>query len=203
MKYQLFLLPVLTLVVSHSALAEDEYSYIETPKAVQIADLQDEDKDGVINARDRCANTPLGSEITNYGCGTSVTSSEKMQLKVLFAHDSSAVSSAFFGEIKELVQFLKEYPETHIEIQGHTSTLGSVAYNLNLSRERANQVRQTILRQGISPDRVSIVGYGESVIDREGDAPISHALNRRVTASVIGYDQALIKEWTIFTTRSK
>ncbi|EKM31423.1 ompA family protein, partial [Vibrio harveyi] len=62
----------------------DEYEYMETPTANQIADLIDDDRDGVINARDLCPGTPEGSLIDNDGCGEYAKSSQEMQIRVLF-----------------------------------------------------------------------------------------------------------------------
>lgn len=57
-----YLLPIMassTLIISATSYADDEYEYITTPLATQIDDLQDDDRDGVINARDLCPDTPI------------------------------------------------------------------------------------------------------------------------------------------------
>ncbi|NMT03339.1 OmpA family protein, partial [Vibrio parahaemolyticus] len=53
------------LAITQHVVAEDEYEYRPVPNAEQIADLQDDDNDGVINARDMCPGTPEGSEVDN------------------------------------------------------------------------------------------------------------------------------------------
>lgn len=85
----------------------DEYDYRPTPLANQIADLQDDDRDGVINARDLCPDTPKGSEIDNDGCGTFVKSSQMQQLHILFANDSSSIEPAFLTQIRQMAEFLQ------------------------------------------------------------------------------------------------
>ena len=93
------IIPILFMVCLTSACSSsnsnretgDEYEYIETPNAGQIADLIDDDSDGVINARDLCPGTAEGSEIDNDGCGRYAKSSQQMQIRVLFANDSSAI----------------------------------------------------------------------------------------------------------------
>ncbi|MDK9770806.1 MULTISPECIES: OmpA family protein [Vibrio] len=181
----------------------DEYEYIETPNADQIADLIDDDSDGVINARDLCPGTPEGSEIDNDGCGKYAKSSKQMQIRVLFANDSSAIEPVFVNQISDLSNFLKEYPTTSIELQGYTSITGTDEYNLALSKRRAESVRQELINNGISPERLRIVGFGETNLASQGTDETSHALNRRVTATVVGYKGEIEKEWTIFTTLPK
>ncbi|MFZ3506038.1 OmpA family protein, partial [Vibrio harveyi] len=83
------------IVAANQAFAEDEYEYMQTPNAQQIADLQDDDDDGVINARDLCPDTPATSEIDNDGCGEYIKSSEQMQVRVLFANDSDEINPVF------------------------------------------------------------------------------------------------------------
>lgn len=181
----------------------DEYEYIDTPIAEQSADHLDDDSDGVINERDLCPGTPEGSEIDNDGCGSYENTSEKMQLRVLFANDSDVINSVFQKQILDLSKFLKEYPETSIEIQGYASRTGTAEHNLDLSKRRATNVQNELLENGISPSRVTVVGYGDTVLATPGTDEVSHAQNRRVTATVIGYKGAVKKEWTVFTTLPK
>ncbi|MFG0604477.1 OmpA family protein [Vibrio mimicus] len=202
-------LPLFVCSVTTSALAQqndyanyegDEYDYRATPLANQIADLQDDDNDGVINARDLCPDTPRGSEIDNDGCGTFVKSSQMQQLHILFANDSSAIEPAFLTQIRQMAEFLKTYPSTSIELQGYASKVGGAEHNLALSKQRSEAVREQLLRYGITPNRINIVGYGDSVLEADGTDDVSHARNRRVTATVVGYKGEVVKEWTIFTT---
>ncbi len=181
----------------------DEYEYMDTPIAEQSADHLDDDNDGVINERDLCPGTPEGADIDNDGCGMYESTSKKMQLRVLFANDSDKINPVFAQQILQLSNFLKEYPETSIEIQGYASRTGTAEHNLDLSKRRANNVRSELLRNGISSGRVTIVGYGDTVLATSGTDAVSHAQNRRVTATVIGYKGAVKQEWTVFTTLPK
>ena len=126
-----------------------------------------------------------------------------MQIRVLFANDSSAIEPVFVNQISDLSNFLKEYPTTSIELQGYTSITGTDEYNLALSKRRAESVRQELINNGISPERLRIVGFGETNLASQGTDETSHALNRRVTATVVGYKGEIEKEWTIFTTLPK
>ncbi len=78
--------------------------------------------------------------------------------------------------------------------------MGKSDYNLNLSKKRSETVENQLLRYGIESNRVRIVGFGDTELASNGDTEVAHALNRRVTATVVGYKGAVVKEWNIFTT---
>ncbi|MGL6027497.1 MAG: OmpA family protein [Vibrio sp.] len=182
---------------------QDEFAYLPIPLANQVADLQDDDDDGVINARDRCPDTPEGSEIDNHGCGSMVNTSHTKQLYILFANNSPGIEAVFLSQIREMADFLQAYPTTSIELQGYASQLGSQAHNLALSKQRSEAVRDQLISDGVSAKRIKIVGYGNSVLAAEGDDEVSQARNRRVVATVVGNQDEPLLEWTIFTTLAK
>lgn len=203
-QYLFTLLP--WLLISSFAIAEeeqDEYEYIATPEVVQIADQTDDDRDGVINARDLCVNTSEGALIDNDGCGFVIATEESLKLRILFANDSSKIEPIFESQIRSMADFLKRYPETSIEIQGFASQVGTPEYNLALSKRRAIAVEDELLANGISANRLSIVGYGESNLEALGDDDLSHAKNRKVTATVVGFEQEVEQEWNIFSVIEK
>lgn len=205
MNIRTLLLAVMAMTLSHSLFASEEphkdvYDYMPTPTANQVADLHDDDDDGVINARDKCPGTPQGSQIDNDGCGESVKSSRLQKLHILFANDSSVIPPVFMQQIAQMADFMQLYPETSIELQGYASKVGKAEYNLALSKRRSEAVRLQLIRSGVTPKRIRIVGYGDTILAAEGDDQASHALNRRVIASVVGFKWDVVKEWTIFTT---
>ncbi|ELB2783743.1 OmpA family protein [Vibrio alginolyticus] len=188
------------LAITQHVVAEGEYEYRPVPNAEQIADLQDDDNDGVINARDMCPGTPEGSEVDNDGCGEYIKASDNMQVRILFANDSDEINPVFRRQVRELSDFLKEYPTTSIELHGYASKVGGSKHNQDLSERRARNVREALLSYDIEPSRVRIVGFGDTHLAQQGTDEVSHALNRRVTASVVGYKGEIKREWTIFTT---
>ena len=202
MKITYLLLPALTMSLLACS-SQQEEEYIETPEAEQISDLQDDDKDGVVNARDACTATPPASLVDNEGCGEIILSEEVRQLNILFANDSYEVNPIFSEQIATMVEFLETYQSASIEIKGYASKVGSSEYNLELSKKRAHNVEDELLSNGIDPSRVRVVGYGEDSLESDGDDATSHALNRRVTATVVGLSEQIVEEWTIFTTLKK
>ncbi|KJY81578.1 membrane protein [Vibrio galatheae] len=199
-----YLIPLMSIAVASYAVAEqDEYDYIETPVANQISDLVDDDSDGVVNARDICPDTPEGSQVDNDGCGETIANQEQLQLRILFDNDSYEINPIFSNQISSMADFLEKYQSASIQIQGYASKIGTPVYNLELSKQRANAVEQELLSYDVEPDRVTIVGYGEDRLEAEGDDETAHALNRRVTATVVGLTEAVVEEWTIFSVIEK
>ena len=75
---------------------------------------------------------------------------------------------------------LKEYPKTIIEVMGHTDSDASDAYNLSLSRRRADAVGDRLKSEGVAPVRVLTEGFGEQYPVAPNDNAAHKALNRRV-----------------------
>ena len=109
----------------------------------------------------------------------------RVELDVKFDFDKSTVKSESMGDIQNLADFMKQYPQTTTVVEGHTDSVGTDAYNQKLSERRASAVRDVLVNKlGVSGARVESVGYGESrpVADNATDA--SRAINRRVEAAV-------------------
>ncbi|RKX69963.1 hypothetical protein DRP53_06475, partial [candidate division WOR-3 bacterium] len=83
--------------------------------------------------------------------------------------------------LDEAAAILTSHPEIRVEIQGHTDSIGSDAYNLKLSNLRANAVRTYLIeRHGIDPSRLVARGYGESRPIADNRTKEGRAQNRRV-----------------------
>ncbi len=192
-----------SLTLANTVNAEEVYEYIDTPLTVQVNDLQDDDDDGVINARDLCANTVPGAEINNDGCESYAQSQEKLQLRILFANDSDEINPIFSNQIEDMAAFLATYPTTSIELKGYASKTGEDQYNVALSERRAKAVFDKLILTGVEQSRVKIVGYGNTQLESESETEVGHALNRRVVATVVGYRGEVKSRWTIFTKLEK
>ncbi|MGF1905665.1 OmpA family protein [Aliivibrio salmonicida] len=195
--------PTLITSLFLTACVSGDKDYIETPTPSQIADLRDNDNDGVINARDICPGTPRGAQIDNDGCAEYVEQSDKKDLKILFANNSSEISPIFKSEIRTMAEFLAEYPETSIQLQGFASQQGNAEYNIRLSELRASAVRVALINYGVNPDKIETIGFGDTLLTAKGDSAVSHALNRRVVATVVGFKGDVVDEWNIFTRKKK
>ncbi|MFO7658716.1 MAG: OmpA family protein [Bacteroidales bacterium] len=99
---------------------------------------------------------------------------------VLFAYDKSNLSDAARTNLDKLVKVLNGYPDTDIELQGHTDSKGSEAYNQSLSERRASTVSAYLNNKGISNNRVTIKGFGETMPKYNNETASGRAENRRV-----------------------
>lgn len=109
----------------------------------------------------------------------------RVELDVKFDFDKSRVREESFGDIKNLADFMQQYPQTSTTVEGHTDSVGTDQYNQRLSERRAEAVRDVLVNQyGVEGGRVNSVGYGESrpVADNATDA--GRQINRRVEAEV-------------------
>jgi len=109
----------------------------------------------------------------------------RVELDVKFDFDKAQVKPESYGDIKNLADFMNQYPQTTTVVEGHTDSKGSDAYNQKLSERRASAVRDVLVNQyGVDASRVNAAGYGESrpVADNATDA--GRAVNRRVEAEV-------------------
>lgn len=166
----------------------------------QVFDLNDNDKDGVIVARERCNDTVLGANIDNYGCGQIKPINERQELKILFANDSFYIDPQYYDQVEMVATFMRQYPSTKVTIEGHCSKTGSYEHNLTLSQNRANAVTSLLSeRFGIDSERLTAIGYS---YDRPVDpthTQMAHTRNRRVIAEVTGEDTKADMKWHIYT----
>jgi outer membrane protein OmpA-like peptidoglycan-associated protein len=113
--------------------------------------------------------------------------------KVLFAYDKADLSNQARTNLDKLANVLKQYPDTNIEILGHTDSNGSDSYNQDLSERRANAAATYLRSQGVVNSRVSTRGMGESDPKVTNDTESGRAENRRVEF-VITANQKMIDE---------
>jgi adhesin transport system outer membrane protein len=142
----------------------------------------DDDKDGVINEVDECPNTPKGYIVNSVGC------SKKIDLKVLFEHDSAVIKEETLDQIQLFKKYLSDFPQYNAVITGHASknSEGSSAeYNINLSLQRANSVKAYLVNEGIDESRITTVGKGFNEPITSNDTPEGQAQNRRIEAELV------------------
>ena len=108
----------------------------------------------------------------------------KVELDVKFDFDKAVVKSQYLPDIKNVAQFMQQYPATSTTVNGYTDSVGTDAYNLKLSQRRADSVRQALVQQGVSAGRVDAVGHGKADPVATNATDEGRALNRRVEAVV-------------------
>ncbi len=103
---------------------------------------------------------------------------------VLFDTNQAQLKSGGMRNVQKLADFFKQYPQRKVMIEGFTDSTGSNSRNQNLSDERAAAVRTALLGMGVSPDRITSRGYGESFPVASNDNAAGRQLNRRVEVVV-------------------
>jgi outer membrane protein OmpA-like peptidoglycan-associated protein len=99
---------------------------------------------------------------------------------ILFGFDKSALSSDAKTNLDKLVTVLNTYPDTNIEVQGHSDDKGSESYKWSLSQRRASSVSAYLSSNGIANNRVNIKGFGESMPKYDNSTDDGRSKNRRV-----------------------
>jgi len=158
---------------------------VEMTPTVQQFDLSDSEGDGIISARDKCPNNVLGSQIDNNGCANERIETIRQQLQVNFEIDSYTVNAQYLPEIEALAQLMIEYPQVKLKIEGHTSIRGTAAHNIQLSKNRAEAIKNILSEQfSIAPERIDAIGYGFNALLVTGNNEAAHARNRRIVAAL-------------------
>jgi OOP family OmpA-OmpF porin len=104
---------------------------------------------------------------------------------IYFETGKATINTAFSTDLEKLVRFLKDNPETRLEIQGHTDNTGSLLINNRLSQARAESVVTFLSGNGIDQNRLLAKGYGPTRPLMSNDTPENRARNRRVEMKVI------------------
>ena len=103
-----------------------------------------------------------------------------MPQDLLFAVDSAAVRSDLAGDIRTVAASLLRYPNSRIEVIGHTDNSGAAAYNQDLSQRRAVSVAGILRESGVPGNRIAAFGRGEDQPIASNLTPQGRAQNRRV-----------------------
>lgn len=109
---------------------------------------------------------------------------------ISFATNSAQLAPDFYVSLNQVVGSLKEYPDTTVQIVGHTDSTGPAAFNQQLSVNRANAVVVYLSAQGIEPARMQAVGMGPSQPVADNGTSEGRAKNRRVEIKIIPRDSA-------------
>jgi OOP family OmpA-OmpF porin len=107
-----------------------------------------------------------------------------------FDFDKATLTPVAKEILKKNVEVIKAHPEIGLEIQGHTSAIGSEEYNRKLSVKRANAVKEYLLKEGIAAEKLTAVGYGKMRLEVPEPRPKNKEsqaakTNRRVHFEVI------------------
>lgn len=112
---------------------------------------------------------------------------------VTFDVDSSTLKPQFRTTLNEISANLNEYPNSLIDVYGHTDSTGSDQYNQALSERRASTVANYLVMQGVSAARIRSQGYGETMPIASNDTIEGRARNRRVEIKIVPITQEQVQ----------
>ena len=136
----------------------------------------DSDGDGVVNSKDKCPDSKPGAVVDADGCEVEVV----IELQgVHFDFDKASLKAESFAILDAAVSTLSTHGKIAVEVAGHTDSKGSESYNQGLSERRAAVVKDYLVNKGISADRLTSNGYGESNPVADNATEGGRAKNRR------------------------
>ena len=99
---------------------------------------------------------------------------------VTFARKSAVLRGGAQAKLTPLLKALTANPTTRIVLEGHSSADGSAEFNQSLSEQRAQTVKNWLVKHGIAAERIEVRGLGASQPKTEGDTEAARSANRRV-----------------------
>lgn len=131
------------------------------------------------------------ADVERVGEGIKIT----MKSGVLFDFNSSKINPTVNENLIKFSETLKQYPDTEILVAGHTDNIGTEAYNMKLSQQRADAVAAVLKANNVSRSRLTVLGYGEKDAVADNTLESGREQNRRVEFAIVANDK-LKKEAT-------
>ena len=158
-----------------------------------VEDLKkDTDGDGVADQFDKCAGTPAGTKVDGSGCPlpvpapvvteTTSTSNVTGFETIQFEFNSSVLKTESYPTLDKLSSVLRENGGK-VTTKGYASSEGTAAYNMKLSKDRANSVKTYLVNSGVNASQVTAKGFGEANPIASNDTEEGRIQNRRVETS--------------------
>ena len=157
---------------------------VEVEKEVLVQQA-DSDGDGVVDGVDECPNTIEGLQVNAVGCVEKSEGQSLVLLGVSFDVNSNRLTANAKDILAKTAEGLKGQEDLTVEIAGHTDSVGNAEYNLTLSQQRAEAVRDYLLDLGVSESQLTAKGYGESKPIRSNETKEGRERNRRVEFNII------------------
>ncbi|MEJ5053243.1 OmpA family protein [Sphingobacterium sp. MYb382] len=149
---------------------------------------KDSDGDGVSDKFDKCPGTPAGTPVDGSGCPikfpevqapvNNVTAGAYFA-PIQFEFDSSVLKTSSYATLDKLVKELRD-AKGSVKLDGYASSEGTESYNLNLSKDRANAVKQYLVNGGVAASSITANGYGEANPVASNATEDGRVQNRRV-----------------------
>ena len=166
----------------------------DTPAGVEVNAKGcpvDSDNDGVPDYMDKCPNTPVNTEVDATGCPIEkekeVITVVKKEITPVVLHgdtnfefDKAKLLPNAYTVLDSLVNTMKEHSEYKWNVEGYTDAIGSEAYNMDLSKRRAQSVVDYLVNKGVDRSKLEVIPFGESKPVATNKTQEGRAMNRRV-----------------------
>lgn len=147
----------------------------------------DTDGDGILDKNDKCFDKV--GPVSNQGCPELTAEEPKkvvdLKKSFTFYFGGNTFKPGVLKELDGLVKIMKTLPDVNFSIEGHADSIGSEDVNLNLSKTRANAVREYLISKGIHAHRMRVIGFGEKKPVASNKTTKGRSLNRRVEVIAI------------------
>ncbi len=148
---------------------------------------KDSDGDGVSDKFDKCPNTPAGTVVDGSGCPIKFpepvvqnnATTGAYYAPIQFEFDSSVLKTSSYATLDKLAKEIRDN-KSSVTLDGYASAEGSESYNVNLSKDRANAVKQYLVNAGVSASSINANGYGEANPIASNATEEGRVQNRRV-----------------------
>jgi outer membrane protein OmpA-like peptidoglycan-associated protein len=108
-----------------------------------------------------------------------------VRARIHFDFNKANIKKEYIPLLKEVAKVLKENPNINLRIEGYTDDIGTKEYNQKLALKRAMAVKDFLVKEGIQPERIQVVGFGKEKYIAENTTPIGRLTNRRAEFIVI------------------
>jgi len=174
-------LPVVVLVEDsdNDGVLDEDDKCSNTPEGITIdasGCAVDSDNDGIADYKDQCIATPLGFEVDVNGCAASFT------IAINFTRKSIDLPTDVDADINEFVEYMQANPNVKADIIGHSSrtAVSGDAYNMRLSKQRADIFKDEVIKRGVDASRLSTQGKGFHEPIADNSTAEGRYLNRRI-----------------------
>ena len=164
------------------AIAVEEEDEMPEPQAEKVS--VDSDGDGVPDDKDRCPETPAGVIVDASGCRKYSEEVVSITITLEFDWDSYNIRQAYYAQSGQLTQFMNENPDAEIIeiiIEGYADSTGRKNYNYELSRNRAEKVKELLMSElDVGSEYFTLHSYGEDRPAADNSTREGRQKNRRV-----------------------
>lgn len=169
---------VVKVVTPPPVIVEKQVEVIKEVERLQEVAPPDSDGDRIEDKFDKCPGTLSGVRSDNDGCALPDQAIVLRNIEFDFGKDT--LTPASMPLIDAAAVFLSNQKNLRAIIAGHTDSVGSDRFNLDLSKRRANTVRKVLIEKGVSEKRLNNTGFGESMPVASNTTDEGRQLNRRV-----------------------